>query len=176
MSFLADVCRRWESAADPARAAGVRVVHPRLGVVLGAGGGMLGQLLLPFRLGLGGRLGTGGQWTSWISLDDAVAVLRFLLREEIEGPVATVAPEPVTNRRLTAVLAAAVHRPALLPVPAFALRLLPGRMGEELLLASVRVRPGVLAERGFSWALPTLEATLERALGSESRGDSDDRR
>lgn len=162
--FLADVCVAWEAAADPAREAGIRVVHPRIGLVLAGAGGLLHRMATPFRLGLGGRLGDGRQWMSWVALDDLVGALVWLLDHEIEGPVNAVAPHPARNAEFTRVLAEAVRRPAVLPVPSFALRLLPGGMGEELLLASARVRAGALEESGYPWRWPVLAGALEAEL------------
>ncbi len=164
--FLADVCREWEAAADPARAAGVRVVHARLGVVLGAAGGVLGLLRIPFSLGLGGPVGDGRQWLSWIALDDAVGALHHLVwSEAAAGAVNLTAPGPVTNAELTRALARVLRRPALLPVPAGAVRALLGEMGQALLLDGARVLPRALEASGFRFRLPTLEAALREELG-----------
>jgi uncharacterized protein len=168
--FLADLCRAWEAAAQPAVDAGVRVVHPRFGVVLSAQGGALAKMLLPFKLGLGGRLGSGRQWMSWISLADAVAALLFLVDSpELAGPFNLTAPEPVTNSAFTRALARAVHRPAVLPAPAFALRLALGEMADEALLASARVLPARLTAAGFSFAHATIDQALAAAL-QQGRG------
>lgn len=162
--FLAELARDWESATRPAVDAGIRVVNLRLGVVLGAGGA-LHKMLLPFRLGLGGRLGHGRQWLSWIALPDAVAAIRLALTDErLRGPVAAVAPNPVTNREFTRALAHALHRPALLPVPAFALRLLVGKMADEALLAGQRVVPRRLLDAGFRFAHERIDSALAAAL------------
>lgn len=162
--FLADVCRAWEAAADPARAAGVRVVHPRIGVVLEPGGGMLGRLLPLFRLGLGGPVGPGTQVLSWISRHDLVRVLAFLLEADLAGPVNATAPAPVTNAEFSAALARALGRPAFLRVPAFAVRTALGAMGQELLLSGARVLPARLLAAGFAFDDPRLEALFERTL------------
>ena len=165
--FLADLCRDWEAAAQPAVAAGICVVHPRFGVVLGAQGGALAKMLLPFKLGLGGRLGSGRQWMSWISLADTVAALLFLIdTPELSGPFNLTAPEPVTNSEFTRALARAVHRPAVLPVPAFVLRVVFGAMAEEALLSSARVLPAKLTAAAFSFAHPTVDQALAAALHS----------
>ena len=164
--FLADVCREWEAATEPARAAGIRVVHVRLGVVLTPAGGALAQMLTPFRLGVGGRVGDGRQWMSWIGIDDAVGVLhRALVTTTMTGAVNGVAPEAVTNADFTTTLARVLHRPALLPVPAAAARLAFGEMADALLLASTRVRPARLEAAGYAFRMPTLEGALRRLLG-----------
>jgi uncharacterized protein len=164
--FLADLCREWEAAARPAVEAGIRVVQLRFGVVLGAGSGALSKMLPLFRLGLGGRLGSGQQWMSWISLTDAVAVILFALdTPALAGPVNLTAPQPVTNAEFTRALGKAVHRPAILPAPAFALRLALGAMANEALLASVRVVPAKLGNAGFQFTHPTVDAALGAELG-----------
>ncbi len=164
--FLADVARAWEAGTAPARDAGMRVVHLRLGMVLDPGGGALQKLLLPFRLGLGGRLGDGRQWTSWITRDDLLRAIRFVLvHAEMSGPVLAVAPEPVPNAQFTAALAKALRRPALLPVPKVALRLLFGEMADALLLASQRCRPQELLQAGFRFDQPAIGPALVRMLG-----------
>ncbi len=164
--FLASVCRQWEEAADPARQQGIRVVHPRLGIVLSARGGALAQSLGPFRFGLGGRLGTGTQYWSWITLDDVVAVFhRFLDDVSLEGPTNVVTPEPVTNRQFTATLGRVLHRPTAMSVPAFALRLALGTMADEVILASARVVPQKLLNAGHTFEHATLEPALRHCLG-----------
>jgi uncharacterized protein (TIGR01777 family) len=164
--FLAELCRQWEQAAAPAATAGIRIVQARSGIVLSARGGALGRQLPLFRLGLGGRLGSGGQWTSWVSLEDEVRALRFALEHgTVSGPVNVASPAPVTNRDFTAALGRALHRPAVLAVPAFALRLAVGRgLADEALLASQRVRPAVLEAAGFSFAHEDLAAALDASL------------
>jgi uncharacterized protein (TIGR01777 family) len=165
--FLADLCRDWEAASRPAVVAGIRVVHPRLGVVLGARAGALAKMLPLFRLGLGGPLGSGRQWMSWISLQDAVAALLFLVdTPALSGPVNLTAPLPVTNSEFTQALSRAVHRPAVLPAPAFALRLALGQMADEALLASARVYPARLINAGFQFAHPTVAEALSASVGS----------
>lgn len=164
--FLASVVHDWEAAADAARDAGIRVVHPRFGVVLGAGGGALARMLLPFRLGLGGRVGDGRQWMSWIARDDAVRLLQFLVVSDfLGGVVNAVAPQPVRNAEFTETLARVLRRPALGVVPAVALRAVYGQMAEEALLFSQRVRSERLGPAGFQFHYPTLDAALRAALG-----------
>ncbi len=164
--FLADVCRAWEAAAEPAAAAGVRTVAVRTGIVIGRGGALGPQLPL-FKLGLGGRLGSGRQWVSWISLRDEVgAILHALADGELTGAVNATSPNPVRNGEFTAALARALRRPAVLAVPAGALKLALGAgPAEEMLLASQRVRPSRLLERDYRFAEPTLEEALATALG-----------
>jgi len=162
--FLASLVRDWESAARPARDAGVRVVNLRSGVVLSRQGGMLGLLTPLFRAGLGARMGSGRQFISWISLTDHVAAVRFLLGQAgIDGPVNLTAPAPVTNAVFTAALARALHRPALLWVPAPALQLGAGEMSGEL-LGSARVLPRRLTEAGFAFRYPAIAAALAAEL------------
>jgi uncharacterized protein (TIGR01777 family) len=164
--FLADVCQAWEAAAAPAAGAGIRVVQTRFGIVLSSTGGILGRLVPLFKLGLGARLGTGRQYVSWISLPDAVAVLAATIDDAaLSGPVNASAPVPVTNAELTAGLARAVHRPAVLSVPAAALRLgLGHEMADDLLLSSQRVLPAVLVGRGHRFAHPELDVALSALL------------
>jgi uncharacterized protein (TIGR01777 family) len=163
--FLPDVCRKWEAALEPAASKGIRVVPVRWGLVLSRRGGALPRMLLPFRLGLGGTLGDGRQYMSWITLDDAVGVLRHALRtEHLAGPVNGASPEAVTNRAFTKALGRALSRPAVLPVPAFAVRLLFGEMGDALLLSSARLVPARLAESGFRFRDPSIEPALRRVL------------
>ena len=164
--FLADVVRRWEEAADPARAAGLRVVHLRTGPVQTAAGAGLPKQALMFRLGIGGRLGSGRQWLSWISLDDiAGAYLHALTREDLDGPVNAVAPNPVTNAEFTATLARVLHRPAVLHIPAFGPRLVLGEAADELLFVSQRARPARLQATGYRFQFPELEPALRQTLG-----------
>ncbi len=164
--FLADVCRGWEDACEPARQAGIRVVNLRIGVVLSPLGGALAKLLPPFRLGGGGRVGSGTQVMSWISLDDLVYALHHaLLCDDLSGPVNATAPTPASNADLTATLARVLHRPHLLPMPAWAVGALFGEMGRNLLLTGVRAVPRRLQESGFRFADPDLEAALRTMLG-----------
>jgi len=165
--FLAGVTQQWEAAADPARAAGVRVVHPRLGVVLSPKGGALARLLPPFALGAGGPTGSGRQWWSVVALDDVVGALHFMLaRDGLAGPVNVSLPEPVRNADFARALARVLGRPALVPTPAFALRLALGRQqADEMVLASQRVVPQRLLDAGFTFQHPTVEAALRFELG-----------
>jgi hypothetical protein len=163
--FLPSVCSAWEGAAAPASEAGIRVVHPRIGLVLSRDAGALARMLTLFRLGLGGRLGSGRQWMSWISLADMVSMLEAaVLDARLAGPVNAVAPRPIRNAEFTASLGRALARPTLAPVPAFALRALVGRMADDLLLASVRVRPRVLDSAGFVFRHTTLDQALPDVL------------
>ena len=169
LDFLAEVSREWEAAAEPARASGVRVIHPRFGVVLSHEGGALKKMLLPFRLGLGGRLGNGTQWMSWISIDDVVgAMLHVLLTDSFSGPVNLVAPEPVRNRDFTAILGRVLSRPTPFAVPAAALRLTLGEMANSTLLASARVLPKRLLAAGYRFEHPDLETALQHVLRASS--------
>jgi uncharacterized protein (TIGR01777 family) len=163
--FLAELCQQWEAAAQPAVDAGIRVVHLRLGVVLGPGGGALAKMLPLFRLGLGGRIGNGQQWMSWISLHDAVGAMLFALETlPLKGAVNLTAPTPVTNATFTRTLAGKLRRPAFLPAPAIALRLAFGQMADETLLASARVIPKKLLDAGFDFTHRTVEEALAAAL------------
>ena len=165
--FLPDVCQEWEDAVAPARARGIRVVHLRTGIVFSRRGGALAQMLLPFKLGAGGVLGSGNQYMSWVALDDMLGiVLHALTDTSINGPVNAVAGA-VTNRYFTKTLGTVLHRPTIFPVPAFAVRLLFGEMGDALLLASTRVTPTRLTEAGFEFAYPDLEDALRHVLGRE---------
>jgi len=164
--FLAGVAVAWERATEPAHAAGARVVRLRFGIVLGTAGGTLPRLLTPFSLGAGGRLGSGRQWMSWISVDDLVAAIRFALATRaLSGAVNAVSASPVTNAEFTATLARVLARPAFVHLPAMALRLLFGQMAVETLLASQRVRPARLERAGFAFAQPSLEGALRHVLG-----------
>ncbi|HET6817066.1 MAG TPA: TIGR01777 family oxidoreductase [Mycobacteriales bacterium] len=163
--FLADVVRQWEAAAQPAVDAGVRVVHPRSGIVLSADGGALGKVLPIFKLGLGGRLGSGKQWMSWIALADEIAALRFLLTTDIAGPVNVTAPEPVRNRDYTKAIAHALGRPAFAWVPPPALRAALGDFADEGVLVSQRVVPARLEEAGFVFTYADIDAALAALIG-----------
>jgi len=164
--FLSDVSRAWEDAARPAIEAGIRVVHLRIGIVLTPAGGALQRMLPPFRAGLGGPMGTGRQYWSWITLDDLLAaVLHVAASEDLSGPVNAVAPRPSRNAEFSRTLGRVLHRPAALRVPAPAIRLLLGEMGDELLLASARVRPTRLVESGFDYRHGELGAALRHVLG-----------
>ena len=159
--FLSEIAKEWESEALKAEALGIRVVRARFGVILSKQGGALPQMMRPFQFGVGGKIGSGKQWLSWISLDDTVAILRSALENaNITGPLNVVSPQPVTNAQFTKILAAALHRPAIFPAPAFALRLLLGEMAEALLLSSQRVLPAQLQKLSFQFAHPDLAAAL----------------
>ena len=163
--FLADVCRAWEAATSPAEDAGVRVVHLRTGIVLSPRGGALKKLLPLFRFGLGGRMGSGRQWQSWISLDDEVGAIVFLLTADISGAVNLTAPAPVTNAEFTKVLASTLSRPALVPVPSFGPKLLlGGELADALLFTGQRVLPERLTDVGYSFEHPTLSEALGTLL------------
>lgn len=174
--FLATLAREWEEAADPARAAGIRVVHPRFGVVLSSTGGALARLLPPFRLGLGGPLGSGRQWMAWIAIADVVAMIEHLLaRDDISGPVNGVAPQQVTNAEFGQTLGRVLHRPAIVPLPALALKLAFGEMAEATLLASQRVIPGVLQSSGYEYRFPILDSALRAVVGGAETPSSEHR-
>jgi uncharacterized protein (TIGR01777 family) len=164
--FLADLCRDWEGACQSAARKGIRVVNLRNGVVLSRRGGALPRMVLPFRLFVGGRVGSGKQFLSWIALDDVVAaILHALSTETLQGPVNAVAPNPATNFEFTKTLGHILKRPTLFPVPAFVLKSVFGQMGEELLLSSQRVEPARLLATGFGFRFPQLEGALRHALG-----------
>jgi uncharacterized protein (TIGR01777 family) len=160
--FLADVVREWEAAADPAREAGIRVAHPRTGLVVSGRGGAWKRLFPIFRAGLGGRLGSGNQYWSWISLRDEIAALRFLLEQQLSGPVNLTAPSPVTNTDVTAAMGEVLGRPTALPVPAFALRTVLGEFSSEV-LGSLRVFPQRLLDASFAWQDPSIEDAIRAA-------------
>jgi uncharacterized protein (TIGR01777 family) len=160
---LAQLCIDWEKEAQAAEASGIRVVHVRTGLVLDARGGALPRMLPPFRMGVGGKLGSGRHWMSWIHLDDLAALFQFALANPVSGPLNGVAPNPVINAGFTRALAAAVHRPAIFPVPAFALRLLFGEMS-EILLASQRALPQAAERAGFRFRYPELAPALADVL------------
>jgi uncharacterized protein (TIGR01777 family) len=163
--FLAELCREWEEAARPAVEAGIRVVHLRFGVLLDPSGGALKNMLPPFRAGVAGRLGSGKQFISWATRDDAVrAIERALNAPELKGPVNVVSPQPVTNAEFTRTLARVLGRPAILHMPAFALRLLAGEMANEALLSSARVRPERLEKGGFQFKDTEIEPVLRKLL------------
>ncbi|MEV0398863.1 TIGR01777 family oxidoreductase [Actinoallomurus sp. NPDC050550] len=162
--FLAALCRDWEAATAPAAEAGIRVVLPRAGVVLAREGGALGRLLPVFRAGLGGRLGSGRQWMSWISLTDQIAALRFLIDGDVAGPVNLTAPAPVTNAAYTAAVGRALHRPTFFAVPAAVLRLALGGLADEGALVSQRIMPARLTAAGFRFQHPDLDTALADLL------------
>lgn len=169
--FLAGVGRDWEAACQPAVEAGIRVVHVRFGIVLSPRGGALAKLLTPTKLGLGGRLGSGKQWWSWVGIDDVVgAIYHALAVPEVRGPVNVVAPNPVTNAEFTGLVGSVLRRPTLLPAPAFALRVALGEMADALLLSSTRVRPRRLQETGYEFRQPDLRGCLEQLLGRDQSG------
>jgi uncharacterized protein len=163
--FLAEVVREWEAASRPAEEAGIRVVRLRFGIVLSPGGGALKTMLTPFRLGVAGRLGSGRQWMSWVSLDDVVGAIQHTLTNgELAGVANTVAPNPVTNAEFTKTLGRVLGRPTLLPVPGLALRLVLGEFSQEA-LSSTRVMPRRLLESGYEFRYPVLEQALRHLLG-----------
>jgi uncharacterized protein (TIGR01777 family) len=165
--FLPEVCRAWEAAAEPARQQGIRVVHLRLGVVLSAAGGALAKMLPLFRLGLGGVLGSGRQYMSWIALDDVVgAIQHAIVTDALQGPTNAVAPNAVTNQEFTKTLGKVLGRPTAIPLPAFGARLMFGEMADELLLASARVQPTKLLASGYQFRYPELEDALRHVLAS----------
>lgn len=164
--FLADVCAAWEAAADVARGAGVRVVHPRLGVVLTASGGALAKMLPAFRAAGGGPIGSGNQGFPWVALDDVLAAIEQMLHDpQLSGPVNVVAPQPISQGALAKTLGEVLHRPAVMPLPAFAVRTLMGEMGQEMLLAGQRVEPRRLTSAGFTFAFTDLADLLRFELG-----------
>jgi uncharacterized protein (TIGR01777 family) len=163
--FIAETCIQWEQAADTAKSLGIRVVHLRFGVVLTAEGGALRHMLPLFRLGAGGRLGSGRQWMSWMALPDVIRAIPHLLKAEtVQGPANMVAPSPVTNAGFTRALGHLVHRPTIFPAPAFALRLAFGEMANEVLLASTRAVPERLLDSGFQFEFPDISAALAAVL------------
>jgi uncharacterized protein (TIGR01777 family) len=163
--FLAKVCAEWEDATALATEKGIRVVNARFGVILDTNGGALKKMLPPFRMGVGGKIGSGKQWMSWIALDDVVGGIQFALaNDSIKGPVNFVAPVPVTNAEFTKTLGKVLSRPTVLPMPAFAIKLLFGEMGEALLLGSQRVAPERLAAAGYKFGYPQLEQALVHIL------------
>ncbi len=170
--FLAETCRAWEAAAEEAERLGIRVVQLRFGIVLSPAGGALAKMLPPFRLGVGGPIGDGRQFMSWVSLDDAVGAIHHALMEpSLSGPVNAVAPAAVSNRQFSQALGAVLRRPALLPIPRAAARLALGEMADEMLLASTRVRPAKLERSGFAFHDRDLGDTLSRLLGRVSGGN-----
>lgn len=163
--FLPEVCAEWEKATALATEQGIRVVNARFGIILDKKGGALAKMLPPFRMGVGGRIGSGKQWMSWIALDDVVDALKFALtNDSLRGPVNFVAPNPVTNAEFTKTLGKALSRPTIFPVPAFAVRLLFGEMGDALLLGSQRVEPASLTKAGYQFQYLGLEEALRHRL------------
>ena len=164
--FLAGVCREWEMATEPAAAAGVRVVNLRFGVILSKNGGMLAKLLTPFKMGMGGKVGSGKQFISWVAIDDAVDVIKLALHDQtFRGPVNVVSPNPVSNEVFTKTLGHVLSRPTALAMPAFAARLAFGEMADEMLLASQVVVPKRLNDAGFEFKYPELEPALRKYVG-----------
>ncbi|MEX1177661.1 MAG: TIGR01777 family oxidoreductase [Nitriliruptor sp.] len=163
--FMARVTVDWEVAATPAADAGIRVVHPRTGVVMAEHGPLIEKVRLPFKLGVGGKVGNGRQYVSWIALEDEVRALRFLIDREISGPVNLTAPEPVTNAEFTSALGDVMHRPTVMPIPVLAIKALYGEMGTSLATVSQRVIPQVLEDAGFEFRHRTIRSALEVALG-----------
>ncbi len=164
--FLAEVCERWEAAAQPAIDAGVRVAFARSGLVLSRRGGLMGRLLPLFRLGLGAKLGSGRQYWPWITLTDEISALRFLIDSDLTGPVNLTGPAPVTNAEFTKTLGSVLGRPTLAAVPSFVLKLVVGEFAEEGILAGQRAMPRVLTEAGFKFTAPTLRDALEEITAS----------
>lgn len=163
--FLAQVCRSWESSAQQAKINETRIVLMRFGVVLSPEGGALKKMLLPFKLGLGGRIGSGNQYVSWIAIDDLVKAISFCLNNvQIEGPINVTSPEPVTNAQLTEILGKQLDRPTFMSMPSFFVKLILGEMGEEMLLSSSRVIPKKLLEQGFTFQYPELKNALSILL------------
>jgi len=168
--FLADVVEQWEAATQPARDAGIRVVQLRFGMILGPRDGALAKMLLPFKLGAGGRVGSGQQYWGWISIDDAAgAIHHALMTESLAGPVNVVAPQQVTNLEFTKTLGRVLNRPTILPLPKFGARLALGEMADALLLASTRVEPRELERSGYAFRQPTLEMALRHLLGKTAQ-------
>ena len=164
--FLAGVCREWEQATEPASAAGVRTVNLRFGPILAREGGMLAKLLTPFKMGMGGKVGSGKQYIAWVAIDDAVGAIKLALKDEsIRGPLNIVSPHPVTNEEFTKTLGHVLSRPTALSVPAFAARLAFGEMADEMLLTSQRVIPKRLNDAGYEFEYPELEGAFRKYLG-----------
>src|SRR2546423_1583906 len=164
--FLAGVCREWEQATEPASKAAVRVVNLRMGPVLAREGGMLSKLLTPFKMGMGGKVGSGKQYISWVALDDAVNAIKLAIDDEsIHGPINIVSPNPVRNEEFTKPLGHVLNRPTALAMPAFAARLAFGEMADEMLLASQKVMPKRLSQAGFQFQYPTLEGAMRKYVG-----------
>jgi uncharacterized protein (TIGR01777 family) len=165
--FLAEVCREWEAAAEPAAKAGIRTVNLRIGVVLSKFGGALPRMLFPFRMGVGGKIGSGNQYVSWIALEDLVAAIEYVAtNDKLSGPVNVVSPNPVTNLEFTRALGKALSRPTIFPMPGFAARIAFGEMADELLLASQRVKPARLLSSGFQFTLPEIGQALRSVLSA----------
>jgi uncharacterized protein (TIGR01777 family) len=165
IGFLAEVCEEWEEATTPAVQADIRTAHLRTGIVLSPKGGALGAMLPPFKIGVGGRMGDGRQWMSWVHVQDMVGAINHIIKNDLlQGPINMVAPKPVTNAEFTRTLAGVLSRPAILPVPAVAVKAVFGEMGTELLLASQKVEPGKLISSGYPFRYRELKAALEALL------------
>jgi uncharacterized protein (TIGR01777 family) len=163
--FLADVCVQWEEASNAANEAGIRVANVRFGTVLSTAGGALKKMLLPFKLGAGGVIGSGEQYMSWISINDAVNIIQHILNNDsLRGPINAVTPNAVTNRLFTKTLGKALHRPTIFPLPASVARILFGEMADELLLSSIRIFPGKLVESGYKFQDNDLSESLDKLL------------
>ena len=163
--FLANVCRDWEGATEPAAKAGVRVVNLRFGPILAHEGGMLGKMLTPFKMGMGGKVGSGKQYMSWVAIDDVIGAIKLALADEsIHGPLNVVSPNPVTNEEFTKTLGEVLSRPTVMSIPAFAARLAFGEMADEMLLVSQRVAPKKLNDAGYQFKHPELESALRHYL------------
>jgi uncharacterized protein (TIGR01777 family) len=168
-NFLVEVGREWEAATEPARAAGIRVVQVRFGLVLTPAGGVLGRMLPGFRVGLGGPLGGGHQWMSWIAMDDLLGIIHHvMMNESLEGPVNATAPNPVTGREFATTLGRVLDRPALVPVPAVGLKAAFGEMADVAILSSARVRPARVQASGYEFRYPELEPALRYVLGRKA--------
>jgi hypothetical protein len=164
-TFLAEVSKEWESEARRAEDAGIRTVLLRTGIILSKDGGALGTMLLPFKLGIGGVVGSGKQWMSWISIDDHIRVINYAIEyENVRGAVNSVSPNPVTNGEFTKTLGEVLYRPTILPLPSFAVNMVFGEMGDALLLASTRVVPKRLEDAGFEFKYPELKTAIEHAV------------
>ena len=167
--FLADVCHQWEAAAAPAVEKGIRVVNLRTGIVLDLAGGTLARMLTPFKMGVGGKLGNGKQYISWLALDDILEIIHHtLVTEGLRGPVNAVTPEPVTNIQFTKTLGRVLGRPTIFPMPTFAVHLIFGEMADETLLSSIRAEPAQLLESGYTFRYPELEGALRHILDRSS--------
>ena len=164
--FLPDVCLGWEEAAESVSKAGIRVVNVRFGIVLSKDGGALAKMMTPFKIGMGGKIGSGTQYMSWVAMDDVTgAIYHTLTTDSLKGPVNVTAPNPVTNKEFTSTLGEVLKRPAVVPIPAFAAKLAFGEMANDLLLASTKVAPKRLSDSGYKFQYPELENALKHVLG-----------
>jgi len=169
--FLAGVCVEWEKATRPAVEKGIRTIHARFGIILDMKEGALAKMLTPFRMGIGGRVGNGRQWVSWIAIEDVVNGLKFSIEDKsVSGPVNFVAPNAVTNAEFTKTLGRVLSKPTLFPVPVFGVRLAFGEMADALLLSSQKVKPNVFEQKGFGFKWPTLDLALRHLLTTDKRG------